>query len=76
MYIHDSLNFRSQRDLDINTKNVGSLFGISSRLEFWSVNHNSIYEISESKAFKNIKLLAETSNNWPNANVIFFLTKD
>ena len=25
MYIHDSLNFKSQRDLDINTKNVESL---------------------------------------------------
>ena len=25
MYIHDSLNFKSQRELDINTKNVKSL---------------------------------------------------
>ena len=75
MYIHDLLNFRSQRDLDINTKNVKSLFGISSRLEFRSVNHTSIYEIYESKAFKNIKLLGETSNNWPNAqrNIFFNL---
>ena len=25
MYIHGSLNFKSQRDLDINTKNIESL---------------------------------------------------
>ena len=25
MYIHDSLNFKSRRELDINTKNVESL---------------------------------------------------
>ena len=35
-------------------------------LEFQSVNHNSKYENSESSVFKNIKLLAEISNNWPN----------
>ena len=35
-------------------------------LEFWSVNHTSIYENSEIKFFKNIKLLGEISNNWPN----------
>ena len=35
-------------------------------LEFWSVNHTSIYENSESNVFKNIKLLSEISNNWPN----------
>ena len=42
------------------------LSSISSGLEFWSVNHTSIYENSESKAFKNIKFLDEMSNNWPN----------
>ena len=30
------------------------LSSISSGLEFWSVNHTSIYANSESKAFKNI----------------------
>ena len=29
------------------------LSSISSGLEFWSVNHTSIYENSESKGFKN-----------------------
>ena len=42
------------------------LFPISSDLEFWSVNHTSIYENSESKVFKNIKLLGEMSNDWSN----------
>ena len=42
------------------------LSSISSGLEFWSVNHTSIYENSESKVFKNITILAEISNNWPN----------
>ena len=35
-------------------------------LEFWSVNHTSIYENSEAKVFKKKKLLCEISNNWPN----------
>ena len=35
-------------------------------LEFWSVNHTSIYENSESKIFKKKKNLCEISNNWPN----------
>ena len=39
---------------------------MSSCLEFWSVNHISIYENSKSKVFKNIKFLDEISNNWPN----------
>ena len=42
------------------------LFTISKGLEFWSVNHTSIYENSESKVFKNIQFLCEISNNWPN----------
>ena len=42
------------------------LSSISSGLEFWSVNHTSIYENSESKVFKNIKCLGEISNNWLN----------
>ena len=42
------------------------LSSISSSLEFWSVNHISIYENSELKVFKNIKILGEISNNWPN----------
>ena len=42
------------------------LSSISSSLEFWSVNHTLLYKNSESKDFKNIKLLGEISNNWPN----------
>ena len=42
------------------------LSSISSGLEFWSVNHTSIYENSESNVFKNRKFLGEISNNWPN----------
>ena len=39
---------------------------ISSGLEFWSVNHTSIYDNSESNVFKNINFLGEISTNWPN----------
>ena len=42
------------------------LSSISSSLEFWSVNHTLLYKNSESKDFKNIKLLGEISSNWPN----------
>ena len=42
------------------------MFLLSSSLEFWSVNHISIYENSKLKVFKNIKFLGEVSNNWPN----------
>ena len=35
-------------------------------LEFWSVNHNSIYENFKLNFFKNIKLLGEIFGNWPN----------
>ena len=42
------------------------LFSISSDLEFWSVNHTSIHENSESNAFKDLKFLTEISNNWAN----------
>ena len=41
------------------------LSSISRGLKYWSVNHTSIYENSESKVFKNMKCLSETSNNWP-----------
>ena len=44
-----------------------TLSSISSGLEFWSVNHTSMYQKSESKASKNIKFLGEISNNWPYA---------
>ena len=43
-----------------------NLSTIFSSFEFWWVNHTSIHENSESKAFKNIKLFGEISNNWPN----------
>ena len=39
------------------------LSSISSGLEFWLVNHTSIYESSELKVFENIKFLGEISNN-------------
>ena len=42
------------------------LSSISRGLEFWSVNHTSIYEKSGLKVFKNINFLGEISNNWPN----------
>ena len=42
------------------------LSSISSGLEYWSVNHTSIYENSELKVFKKFKLLGEIFNNWPN----------
>ena len=41
------------------------LSSISRGLEFWSVNHTSIYENSESNVFKNITFSGEISNNWP-----------
>ena len=41
------------------------LSSISSGLEFWSVNHTSIYENSDSIVFRNIQYLAEISNNRP-----------
>ena len=39
---------------------------ISRGLEFWSVNHTSLYENSESKIFKDINFLVKICNNWPN----------
>ena len=39
---------------------------VSIVLEFWSGNHISINEISKSKVFKNIMVLGEISDNWPN----------
>ena len=39
-------------------------FSIYSGLELWSVNHSSIYEISELNVFINMKFLGEISNNW------------
>ena len=48
------------------TKVMLILSSISRGLEFWSVDHTSIYEKSESKVFKNIKFFVEISNNWPN----------
>ena len=39
-------------------------FSIYSGLELWSVNHSSIYEISELNVFINIKFLGKISNNW------------
>ena len=37
---------------------------IISGLEFWLVNHTSIFENSDSKGFENAKVLGKTSNNW------------
>ena len=39
-------------------------FSIISGLKFWLVNHTPIYQ--NSNIFKNIELLGEISNNWPN----------
>ena len=39
---------------------------ISVVLEFWSVNHTSIYENSESKVIENMTFSGEISNKWPN----------
>ena len=39
------------------------LSSVSSGLELQLVNHNSIYKDTESKDFKNIKVLYEISNN-------------
>ena len=39
------------------------LCSISSGLEFWSVNHTSVSENSESKVSKNTKSLGEISND-------------
>ena len=39
---------------------------ISSVLEFWSVNHTSVYENSELNVFNNIKFFGEILSNWPN----------
>ena len=36
---------------------------VSSGLEFWSVNHTSIFENSELKVYRNIKFSGEISNN-------------
>ena len=42
------------------------IFILSRGLEFWSVDHTSIKENSESNGFTNIKCFGEISNNWPN----------
>ena len=48
------------------TKLIVILSSICRRLEFWSVNHASFSENSESNVLKNIKFSGEMSNNWPN----------
>ena len=48
------------------TKLMHILSSIPSGLEFWWINHTSIYRNSESNVFKNIKFLGEISNNSPN----------
>ena len=42
------------------------LSSTSSTLESWLVDHTSKYGNSESKVFRNIKFLRETSKNWQN----------
>ena len=43
------------------------LSSVTRGLEFWSVNHTSIFGNSELNVFKNIvKSLGKLSNNWPN----------
>ena len=41
------------------------LSSTSSGLEFWSVNHTSVYENSELEVFKNINFFSEISSYWP-----------
>ena len=41
------------------------LSSVSRGLEFWSVNHTSMYQNSESKDFKNKIFWDEISSNWP-----------
>ena len=48
------------------SKVIFILSNVSSGLEFWLVNHASIYENSKLNVLKNIKLFGEISNNWPN----------
>ena len=43
-----------------------TLSTISRGLEFWSVNHTSIYKNSESEVFKNIQFMSEICYNLPN----------
>ena len=45
------------------TKVMFIIFSISRGLEFWSVNHTSIYESSKLKVSKIIKFLGEASHN-------------
>ena len=40
------------------------LSSTSSGLEFWSVNHTSVYENSELEVFKNINFFSEISSYW------------
>ena len=41
------------------------LSSTSSGLEFWSVNHTSVYENSELEVFKNINFFSGISSYWP-----------
>ena len=45
------------------TKLIFNLCSIFRGLEFWSVNHSSIYENAKPRGFKNVKFLGEISNN-------------
>ena len=47
------------------------LSSISSGLGFWSLKHTLMYENSELKVFKNIKVFGEISNNWPNDLLVY-----
>ena len=47
------------------TKILFNLSSISSSFEFLSVNQTSIYENSESNAFKYLNFFSEISYNWP-----------
>ena len=40
------------------------LSSTSRDLEFWSVNHTSVYENSELKVLRNTKRFGEISSNW------------
>ena len=50
-----------------------TLPSISSSLEFWSVNHTSIYENSELVVLKNVTFFGEISSDW--TNYLLFYTR-
>ena len=68
----EPLTFLSQSSIEylflyfiyyLTTKIKFILSSITSGLEFWSVNHTSVYENSELNGFRNINFVSEISNS-------------